>query len=148
VNWNGFVCFEDWLCFMGQMEVFGFSFDYGLILNLVIWNGFFVLCVLGVFWKSNFFKKQKTKNYGVWLWIWWGQLGFECFINWFCSRSHLGISDLMLIGLKLPWNYLFLGVRSGVFGVWSDVRMCIYMCVCVNNSVHISHAFSILLACV
>lgn len=38
------------------------------------------------------------------------QLGFECFMNWFCSGSHLGISDLMFIRLKLLWIYLFLGV--------------------------------------
>jgi hypothetical protein len=38
-------------------------------------------------------------------------VGFRVFINWFCSVSHLGISDfLMFIGLKLLWNYLFLGV--------------------------------------
>lgn len=36
-----------------KLEVFGLSFDYGLILNLVIWNRYSLLCVLGVFWKSD-----------------------------------------------------------------------------------------------
>jgi hypothetical protein len=41
-------------------------------------------------------------------------LGFECFRNWFCSVSHLRISDLMFIGLKLLWNhFVFRGLKWG-----------------------------------
>lgn len=49
VIWNGFVCFEDWLRGSGYLEIFGFTFDYELILRLVNWSGFSVFHALLVY---------------------------------------------------------------------------------------------------
>lgn len=58
------------------------------------------------------------------------QLGFECFMNWFCSWSHLGISDLMFRWFEVAVDlFVFRGLKWGFWRqldclcFWSDVRM-------------------------